>query len=33
MWDAQEQILAEVIESLPPGNPPQLAARKDEEGG
>jgi chorismate-pyruvate lyase len=33
MWDAQEQILAEVIEILPPGNPPQLAARKDEEGG
>ena len=32
MWDAREQVLAEVIEILPPKNPPNLAARKDTEG-
>lgn len=32
MWDAHEQVLAEVIEILPPGSPPRLSGRKDEEG-
>lgn len=32
MWDAREQVLAEVIEILPLKNPPNLAARKDAEG-
>jgi len=33
MWDAEEQVLAEVVEILPPANPPYLAAGKDGEIG
>jgi chorismate-pyruvate lyase len=33
MWDAQEQVLAEVIEILPPRNPPHAAEREDGDVG
>lgn len=29
MWDAEERVLAEVIEILPPANPPHMDLRKD----
>ena len=33
MWDSEEQVLAEVIEILPPANPPHIGPVKDGEIG